>query len=82
MIGAESLVELSIYRQQSGGEQYVLSPNLTYYDTYLGQDYSAVTVGMGLYTHVLLDPWNSGSSSPLYDYKKLQAFNLLQHWLK
>ena len=71
MIGAESLVELSIYRQQSSGEQYVLSPNLTYYDTYLGQDYSAVTVGMGLYTHVLLDPWNSGSSSPLYDYKKV-----------
>lgn len=68
-------VRVTMFREHSSGEQWVATPNLTYYDPYMGlggaAEYYGDVVGIGIYSWPYVEPYNDGGSNPVSDYKRI-----------
>ncbi|MEF8708231.1 MAG: hypothetical protein V5B38_04840 [Candidatus Accumulibacter propinquus] len=66
---------VTMFREYSTGEQWVATPNLTYYDPYMGlggaAEYYGDVVGIGIYSWPYVEPYNDGGSNPVSDYKRI-----------
>lgn len=72
--GMES-VRVVVFKVYSYGAQWVATPNLDYYDSYMGRggaaEYYGDVSGIGIYSWPYVEPYNDGGSNPVSEYKKV-----------
>ena len=66
-------VRVTMFREYSTGGQWVATPNLDYYDSYmgLGPEYFGDEFGIGLYSWPFVEPYHSGNVNPVNEYKRV-----------
>lgn len=64
-------VRVTMFREYSTGEQWVATPNLNFYDSYMGRgdEYLGDEFGIGLYSWPFVRPYYDGNVNPVSQYK-------------